>query len=65
MTLQPFEDQGLALLPLTHRHERLCSYRKRRIRRNILRTNPIEGQVRCCQIWGIWRNGEENHMSRP
>ena len=26
-------------------------YRKRKIRRNMLTTNPLQGEVRCCQIW--------------
>jgi hypothetical protein len=40
-------------------------YRERKIRRNMLSTNPIQGQVRCCQIWGRRRKIEENHMSKP
>ena len=28
------------------------NYRERKIRRNMLTTNPMQGQVRCCQIWG-------------
>ena len=31
------------------------NYRKRKIRRNMLTTNHMQGQVRCCQICGIRR----------
>ena len=40
-----------------------CNYRERKIRRNMLTTNRMQGQVRCCQIWGRRRKREENHMS--
>ena len=29
----------------------------------MLTTKPMQGQVRCCQIWGRQRKREENHMS--
>ena len=38
-------------------------YRERKIRRNMLTTNHMQGQVRCCQIWGNRRKREDNHMS--
>ena len=38
-------------------------YRERKIRRITLATNPMQGQVRCCQIWDRRRKREENHMS--
>ena len=41
------------------------NYRERKTRRNMLTTNPMQGQVRCCQIWGRRRKREENHMSGP
>ena len=28
----------------------LCDYRERKVRRNMLTTNPLQGEVRCCQI---------------
>ena len=31
-------------------------YRERKIRRDMLTTNPMQGKVLCCQIWG--RRGE-------
>ena len=40
-------------------------YRERKIRRNMILTNPIQGQVRCCQIWSRRRKREENHMTGP
>ena len=40
-------------------------YRERKIRRNALSTNLMQGQVRCCQVWGRRRKREENHMSGP
>ena len=40
-------------------------YREPKIRRNMLTTNPMQGQVRCCHIWGRRRKREENHMSGP
>ena len=40
-------------------------YRERKIRRNMLTANPMQGQVRCCQIWGrLWKRGK-NHISGP
>ena len=41
------------------------TYRQRKIRRNVLTTNPLQGEVQCCQIWGRPRKREENHMSGP
>ena len=40
-------------------------YRESKIRRNLFTTNPMQGQVRCCQIWGRRRKREDNHMSGP
>ena len=40
-------------------------YRERKIRRNMLSTNPMQRQVRCCQIRGRRRKREENNMSGP
>ena len=37
------------------------NYRERKIRRNKLTTNLIQGQVRCCQIWGRRRKRGESH----
>ena len=42
-----------------------CCYREHKIRRNMLTTNPMQGQVWCCQIRGTLRKREENHMSGP
>ena len=44
---------------------RYTNYRERKIRRNMLTPNPIQTQVRCCQIWGRRRKREENHVSGP
>ena len=41
------------------------NYRECKIRRNMLTTNPMQGQVRCCQIWGRRKKRMENHMSGP
>ena len=39
--------------------------RERKIRRNMLATNPSSGEGRCCQIWGSRRKRVDNHMSGP
>ena len=36
-------------------------YRERKIRRITLATNPMQEQVRCCQIWGRRRKVGESH----
>ena len=45
----------------------LCQiyYRECKIRRNMLTANPMQEQLRCCQIWGRRRKREENHRSGP
>ena len=40
-------------------------YKESKIRKNILKTNPMHGQVRCCQIWGRRRKREDNYMTGP
>ena len=40
-------------------------YRKCKIRKNMLTTNPLQGEVQCWPIWGRWRKREENHTSEP
>ena len=50
-------NEELQFVPLT--------YRERKIRRNMLTTNAMQGEVRCCQICGKRRKREENHMSGP